>query len=73
MDPRLAAQGITHLVAMGEGPIQVIRPSGMAGDDEWRQAPASQPALQIRQGAPGQFVIHGKDIDEAIAAIGPEP
>ena len=73
MDPRLAAQGIAHLATMGEGPVQVIRPSGMAGDDERREAPASQPVLQIRQGAPGQLVVHGQDIDEAIAAIGPEP
>lgn len=29
MDPRLAAQGIAHLATMGEGPVQVIRPSGM--------------------------------------------
>ena len=50
---------------MREGKGEVIRPAGMAGQEDWLQAAAPELLLERGERADGELIILGQRADEA--------
>ena len=73
IDRLLFFQGIADTIDMGEGELEIIRPSGMTGDDHRLQPSVQELLFQIRKGSFGKLVILRECVDKAVTAIRAKP
>ena len=69
----LLLEGRAQLVFVGKGKFKIIRPAGVAGDEQRLHPHLFQLGFQDGQGLHRQLVVFRQGGNEAVSAVGPKP